>query len=235
MVAILFRFQCVNVKTCLYPWQTTCIFARSKFHLLEIKPNPRNYPKHYNDVIMSTMPSQITSVSIFYSTICSGTDKNTTAPRHWSLWGELTGHRKMFPFDDVIMIWPPSLVIFRTIVHVKSLWPNDAIWWQSSGSTWAQVMACCLTAPSHYLDQCWFIILKVSDVHLRVISFEISQPSVTKIGFKIIFLRFYWNVPGANELRVNNGSHWWPCPTCPRLSSESASDRSTQFFPHLCQ
>ena len=27
-----------------------------------------------------------------------------------------------------------------------------------------------------------------------------SQPSVTKIWLKIIFLRFYWNLPGANEL-----------------------------------
>ena len=34
-------------------------------------------------------------------------------------------------------------------------------WWQRSGSTLAQVMACCLTAPSHYLNQCWLIISKV--------------------------------------------------------------------------
>ena len=43
----------------------------------------------------------------------------------------------------------------------NSLWPSDAIWRQKSGSTLAQVMACCLTAPSHYLNQCWFIISKV--------------------------------------------------------------------------
>ena len=30
-----------------------------------------------------------------------------------------------------------------------------------SGSTLAQVMACCLTAPSHYLNQCWLIISEV--------------------------------------------------------------------------
>ena len=41
------------------------------------------------------------------------------------------------------------------------LWPNDAIWRQRSGSTLAQVMACCLTAPSHCLNQCWLIISKV--------------------------------------------------------------------------
>ena len=42
-----------------------------------------------------------------------------------------------------------------------SLWPSDAIWWQRSWSTLAQVMACCLTAPSHYLNQCWLIISEV--------------------------------------------------------------------------
>ena len=38
------------------------------------------------------------------------------------------------------------------------------------------------------------------DVILRAISLEISQPSVTKISFKNIFLRIYWNRSGANEL-----------------------------------
>ena len=42
--------------------------------------------------------------------------------------------------------------------QIYSLWPSDTIWWHESGSTLAQVMACCLTAPSHYLSQCWLII-----------------------------------------------------------------------------
>ena len=41
---------------------------------------------------------------------------------------------------------------------VNTLWPNDTIWRQRSGSTLAQVMACCLTAPSRYLHQCWLTI-----------------------------------------------------------------------------
>ena len=41
---------------------------------------------------------------------------------------------------------------------INSLCPSDAIWGHRSGSTLAQVMACCLMAPSHYLDQCWIII-----------------------------------------------------------------------------
>ena len=47
------------------------------------------------------------------------------------------------------------------------------------GSTLAQVMACCLMAPSHYLNQCWLII---SGIHLRTFSQEIPQPSITRIS-----------------------------------------------------
>ena len=46
-------------------------------------------------------------------------------------------------------------------MQVNSLGPSDAIWRQRSGSPLAQVMSCCLTTPSHYLNQCWLIISKV--------------------------------------------------------------------------
>ena len=39
-----------------------------------------------------------------------------------------------------------------------SLWPSDAIWRHRSWSTLAQVMASCLTASSHYLNQGWLIV-----------------------------------------------------------------------------
>ena len=40
------------------------------------------------------------------------------------------------------------------------LWSSDAIWRHIaiSGSTLAQVMTCCLTAPNHCLKQCWLLI-----------------------------------------------------------------------------
>ena len=58
----------------------------------------------------------------------------------------------------------------------NSLWPNDTIWWHTYGSTLAQVMACCLTAPSHYLNQCW---LHISDIlwHSPESNFTISAPA----------------------------------------------------------
>ena len=45
-------------------------------------------------------------------------------------------------------------------VHFIPLWPY-AIWHRTSWSTLVQVMACCLTAPSHYLNQCWLNIHKI--------------------------------------------------------------------------
>ena len=57
-------------------------------------------------------------------------------------------------------------------------------------STLVQVMACCLTAPSHYLNQCWLIISKV----------------LWHSSEDIIMRRFEdTNLPGANELN-NRGS-----------------------------
>ena len=48
--------------------------------------------KHYIDVIMTTMTSQITSLTVGYSIVYSGADKkNIKAPRHWPLCGEFTG------------------------------------------------------------------------------------------------------------------------------------------------
>ena len=50
---------------------------------------------------------------------------------------------------------------YLSLQQLNSLWPSDAICRQRSGSTLAQVMAWCLTAPSHYLNQCWLIISEV--------------------------------------------------------------------------
>ena len=47
---------------------------------------------HYIDVIMTTKASQITSLTVVYSTVYSDADqRNIKAPRHWPLCGEFTG------------------------------------------------------------------------------------------------------------------------------------------------
>ena len=74
-------------------------------------------PWHYDDVIMGVIASQITSVTIVYSIVYSGTDqrKHQSSASLAFVWeihrgpvnspqkGPVT--RKMFPFDDVTMIW----------------------------------------------------------------------------------------------------------------------------------
>ena len=65
----------------------------------------------------------------------------------------------MMGYDALILQHIPSRAFFTNIFN--SLGPSDAIWRWRPWSTLVQVMACCLTAPSHYLNQCWLIISKV--------------------------------------------------------------------------
>ena len=60
----------------------------------------------------------------------------------------------------------PQPVNFSTLIAcqnciINSLWPSEAIQQQRSGPTLVQVMACYLTPPSHYLNQCWLIISEI--------------------------------------------------------------------------
>ena len=54
-----------------------------------------------------------------------------------------------------------AMLMHWYMILLNSLGISDAIWWQRSGSTLVQVMACCLMAPSHYLNQCWLMTKEV--------------------------------------------------------------------------
>ena len=90
----------------------------------------------YSDVMMGAMASQITSVSIVYSTACSGADQrkhqssaSLAFVRGINRWPMNPPHKgpvtqKMFPFDDVIMAtfsaaavkgWPPTKCLYMGI------------------------------------------------------------------------------------------------------------------------
>ena len=72
---------------------------------------------HYSDVIMGAMASQITSLTIVYSTVHSGTDQrkhqssaSLTFVQGIHRWPVNSPHkwpvtRKTFPFDDVTKLW----------------------------------------------------------------------------------------------------------------------------------
>ena len=57
--------------------------------------------------------------------------------------------------------WASISTLCSILTLINSLRPSDAIWRHRSWSTLAQVMACCLTAPTHYMNQCWLIISKI--------------------------------------------------------------------------
>ena len=47
------------------------------------------------------------------------------------------------------------------LTRFKPLWPFEDIWRQKSGSSLAEVMACCLTTHGHYLNHFWLVTQQV--------------------------------------------------------------------------
>ena len=95
---------------------------------------------------------------------------------------------------------------------INPLWSSDTIWRHKSGSTLVQAMACCLMAPSHYLNQCWLIISAVRG-HSGV-SQEITQPSVTKVSLIITYPKYsrgQWvNEAGLWYVSLGFSQIYWP-------------------------
>ena len=114
----------VYMETWMTFWRAHVEVCRMIYHgawwpLLELlSRHPLGHCKvnHYDDVIMSAIASQITSLMIVYSTVYSGTDEtkhqssaSLAFVRGIHRWPVNSPHkgpvrRKMFPFDDVIMI-----------------------------------------------------------------------------------------------------------------------------------
>ena len=79
----------------------------------------------------------------------------------------------------------PAIENAQYCLSLNSLWLANAIWQHRSGSTLAQVMACYISC----------------DIHLKA-----TSQDITKISFKIIYIKFYTKIPGTNELV--NIFHW---------------------------
>ena len=100
---------------------------------------------HCNDVTMSTMASQITSLTIVYSTIYSDTDRrkhqsSTSLAFVWGIyrWPMNSPHKgpvtwKMFPFDDIMM-------------HQQAMWTLAMPW---------PLMTWLLASPGHQQPWHW--------------------------------------------------------------------------------
>ena len=86
--------------------------------------------------------------------------------------------------------------------QINSLWPSDTIWWHRSRSTLAQVMACCLTPPSHYLNQCWLIV-STDQWHLSKGNFIRHAPAINhKNQLKFAQIKLLSKLAEANELMI---------------------------------
>ena len=109
-----------NNKLCryMYMWHMYLnLKPSSTWVWYKTRPQPINIDgnHHYGDVIMATIASQITSLTIVYSTVYSDADqrKHQSSTSLAFVWGIHRGpvnsphkwpvSRKMFPFDNVIM------------------------------------------------------------------------------------------------------------------------------------
>ena len=119
---------------------------------------------HYNDVIMGVMASQITRLTIVYSTVYSGVDQRKHQSSaslafvrgiHW--WPVNSLHKRpvtwqMFPFEDIIMyvqtdvkcIWFGCVLIYFSFI--MSFWSIQMI----NSTIFARE-----TFTSHYSDVTW--------------------------------------------------------------------------------
>ena len=93
---------------------------------------------------MTTMASQITSLTVVYSTVYSDADqrKHQSSASLAFVWGNSPHKgpvtRKMFPFDDVIMIWyvndtkqKYSLDYYHEAMSVHQNFIHQSNWWLS--------------------------------------------------------------------------------------------------------
>ena len=129
------------------------------FYFLHHRTNPWMTIK--NDNLHTSTPCLTRSVFVLVMTSQSIADNITMTRQLWHNHVQCDIWLVRYRFNS----WPYSRLACTNTglskVMLNSLWPSDVIWRQGSMSTLAQVVACCLTAPSHYLNQCW---LMISDV-----------------------------------------------------------------------
>ena len=137
---------------------------------------------HYNDGIMGAMASQITSITIVYSTIYSSSDQRkhqssaslefvrgihrwpVNSPHKWP------ATRKMIPFDDVFMITMNCGLIRQCrVTHVCAI---------EQGHHWFRQWLVTYSTSNHYSSQC------------RLIVNETIREKISAIWIKIHLQRF---------------------------------------------
>ena len=89
---------------------------------------------------------------------------------------------------------------------LNALCPSKATWRQRTRSVLTQVMACCLTTPSHYLNQIWLIISRILWPSSQGNGIAHTPVKNTIVHLKITHSKSNPYLPGANELTPL--AHW---------------------------
>ena len=99
-------------------------------------------------------------------------------------------------------------IVLDPSVSSNSLRPSNAIWRHRTRPILAQGMACCLTAPSHYLNQCWLLYSNLPGVN------ELTQTSQTSMEFDVwIRDKIYIKLREVmNHSRANVNCNWAKVP-----------------------
>ena len=95
--------------------------------------------------------------------------------------------------------------------NLNSLWIDDTIWRQRSGSTLADVMAWCRKTPSYYLNQCLLFMKAFIVEFRRVCSEEVLMNLIRTACGDIAFTKLRLHLPVASELKrhVNTALRWY--------------------------
>ena len=86
--------------------------------------------------------------------------------------------------------------------NFNSLWCSDVIWQHRTGWILARLVSCHLTAPSHYLNQCWLLSGEVLCHSPKNNFIALAQDTITLYNdneFENHILKLLPHLPGASE------------------------------------
>ena len=118
-------------------------------------------------------------------------------------------------------------VIKRCFTYSSSshwLHSETQVWGHISGSTLGNVIPCCLTAPSHYLNQCWISLMGFYDIHLRAVLHRVP---------KLLFC-----VPANYTFKITSTTpmgQWVKNPRKTSLVVQRDPQQSVRFLIHPCR
>ena len=90
-----------------------------------------------------------------------------------------------------------------TLYGDTDLGQHGGVWQSAKGSvstsvsTLTQVMACCLMAPSHYMNKCWFIISRVQRHSFEGHFTRYSSHQSIKLAWKWLIWNYFSNSQGS--------------------------------------